>query len=162
MPLRVNLRQLEKKNLDLRGGLPSAELELEGVDELIKVPRPLWHDLHVQLLERSLLVTGHLRLVLECECGRCLRPFSMALDFPDWTIHLPLEGEDKVAVDNDCVDLTPLVREDILLAFPQHPLCDSDCAGLLVPSASSANQANAARQTTEGASAWAALNKLKL
>ena len=45
-----------------------------------------------------------------------------------WTLHLPLEGEDKVTVENDCVDLTPFVREDILLEFPQHPLCKPDCA----------------------------------
>ena len=40
------------------------------------------------------------------------------------------EGEDRVAVDNDCVDLTPYLREDILLEFPQHPLCKPECRGL--------------------------------
>ena len=47
-----------------------------------------------------------------------------------WIADLPLVGEEKVAVDNDCVDLTPYLREDILLAFPQHPLCEPDCRGL--------------------------------
>ena len=36
----------------------------------------------------------------------------------------------QVAIENDCVDLTPFVREDILLEFPQHPLCKPDCGGL--------------------------------
>ena len=44
--------------------------------------------------------------------------------------HLPLEGEEAVSVVNDCVDLTPYVREDILLEFPQHPLCEPECRGL--------------------------------
>ncbi len=35
-----------------------------------------------------------------------------------------------VPIKNDCVDLTPWVREDILLGFPQHPLCRPDCGGL--------------------------------
>jgi uncharacterized metal-binding protein YceD (DUF177 family) len=34
-------------------------------------------------------------------------------------------------VENDCVDLTPYLREDIFLALPQHPLCATDCQGLL-------------------------------
>jgi uncharacterized metal-binding protein YceD (DUF177 family) len=48
----------------------------------------------------------------------------------NWTLHLPLEGADAVPVDNDCVDLTPHAREDMLLEFPQHPLCGEDCRGL--------------------------------
>ena len=40
------------------------------------------------------------------------------------------QGDDKALVVNDCLDLTPYVREDILLALPLHPLCGSDCGGL--------------------------------
>jgi len=39
---------------------------------------------------------------------------------------LPLEGEEKTPVDNDCVDLTPFAREDMLLEFPQHPVCEPE------------------------------------
>ena len=31
---------------------------------------------------------------------------------------------------DDSVDLTAVIREDILLAFPAHPVCDPHCAGL--------------------------------
>jgi len=60
---------------------------------------------------------------------------------------------------NDSVDLTPYLREDIFLAFPQHPLCKSDCRGL------AASQPDKGRKTTRpepDASPWAALDKLKL
>src|SRR6184192_4185872 len=52
------------------------------------------------------------------------------LEIKDWACHLPLQGEEAAPIVNDCVDLTPYVREDILLSFPQHPLCDRDCRGL--------------------------------
>ena len=74
--------------------------------------------------------TGSLTLTLDCECVRCLKTFEHELKLTDWALHLPLEGEEKVPVENDCVDLTPFVREDILLEFPQHPLCKPDCRGL--------------------------------
>ncbi len=74
---------------------------------------------------------GQLQLTLECECVRCLRPFQNHLVLKRWACHLPLLGEEKVLVVDDCVDLTPWLREDILLAYPQHPLCEPKCSGLL-------------------------------
>ena len=130
MPLTVNLRHLEEHNVRLRGELPVAELDLETGDEMIQVVGPLRYDVEVQKLEDALLVRGSLQLGLECHCVRCLQSFTRRLELKGWTCHVPLEGEDRVAVVNDCVDLTPLVREDMLLEFPQHPLCKPDCGGI--------------------------------
>ena len=130
MSLKVNLRHLEEHGIHLKGELPAAELDLGVNDELIRVEKPLRYDLTVELLHDAVLVTGSLALPLECECARCLKKFETELKLAGWALHLPLEGEDKVSVENDCVDLTPFMREDILLDFPQHPLCKPDCAGL--------------------------------
>jgi len=112
--------------------------------------------------ESSILVQGRLGLTLRCECVRCLRGFEYRLAFDSWSCLFPLEGEDKVLVCNDCVDLTPYVREDIVLAFPQHPLCEPECRGLLVASPNGARPSRGASITADLSSAWAELNKLKL
>jgi uncharacterized protein len=155
--LQFNLRHLEEHALRLKGEVPVAELDFGVTDELIRLEKPLRHDLQVESLHDSILVTGSLRLELDCECGRCLKPFKYELALKDWALHLPLEGEDKVSVDNDCVDLTPFVREDMLLEFPQHPLCKPDCAGLKKKARVQAVGPEAARP-----SGWAELDKLKL
>jgi uncharacterized protein len=142
--------------------LPAAELEIDTHDEVIQVAHPLQHDLEVQKLEDGLLVQGRLHLVLECQCVRCLKPFQYHLDLERWTCHLPLQGEDSVAVTSDCVDLTPYVREDILLEFPRHPLCNPDCRGLPGVSAGGTTNRSGAGKTEVGSPAWAELNKLKL
>jgi len=59
------------------------------------------------------------------------------------------------------VDLTPFAREDILLEFPQHPLCDPECSGLPNSSVGKAKKNSGAGKTEAGSSAWAELNKLK-
>ncbi len=161
MPLLINLRHLETKSIELRGELLAAELDLEGVDELIHVPQAITYELVAQLLDDSVLVQGRLQLQLECECARCLKPFVKPLDLSRWAAHLPLEGEDKVAIDNDCVDLTPFLREDILLRFPQHPLCEPGCCGLSNTPPGSELKPSGASQKVETSSAWAELNKLK-
>src|ERR1035437_2518462 len=153
--LKFNLRHLEEHEIHLHGELPVAELDLGVNDELIHAKKPLRYDLTVEQLHDSLLVTGSLWLMLDCECSRCLKPFQFELALTGWALHLPLEGEDKVAIDNDCVDLTPFVREDMLLDFPQHPLCRPDCAGL---KSKAARKAEAVKKPA--AEAWAKLDKL--
>jgi len=160
MPITVNLRHLEAHNKRLTGELPVEELDLDLRDEMVQAPWPLEYDLEVQKLDEDLLVQGKLRLVLTCQCVRCLKPVERAVELDPWACHLPLQGEEAVPVTNDLVDLTGSIREDILLEFPQHPLCDPECGGL-------PNSLNGKKKTagstgrTEGPSAWSELNKLK-
>jgi uncharacterized protein len=156
--LKFNLRHLEEGEIHLQGELPVAELDFGVTDETVRAEKPLRYDLHVEQLHDSLLVTGSLRLTLDCECVRCLKVFKYELQLDDWTVHLPLEGEDKVSVNNDCVDLTPFVREDTLLEFPQHPLCQPDCAGL----SKKIKASEAENKEDPKPLAWVELDKLKL
>jgi uncharacterized protein len=160
MPIKVNLRHLEPHDFHLEGELPAEELELDIRDELVTAPKPLKYDLEVQKLEDSLLVQGSLSLPLACECVRCLKPFEFNLILKPWTVHLPLEGEDAVPIVSDCVDLTPYIREDILLEFPQHPVCSAECRGL-PKSMLGKGKKSSSPSPEAGSPAWAELNKLK-
>jgi uncharacterized protein len=163
MPLTVNLRHLESRNLVLCGELPLAELDFALRDDMIRATQPLHYDLEIELLDDALLVQGLLQLTLECQCVRCLKDFEFDLELDPWTLHLPLEpmeGEEAVSIKNDCVDLTPMMREDILLGFPQHPLCMPDCGGLKQAGVGKARKI--AGKDESKPSAWAELNKLKL
>lgn len=162
MPLTVNLRHLEEHGIRVRGELPVQELDLDLRDEIIQAEQPLVYDLEVQKLEDGLLVQGRLRLELRCECVRCLKPFAYPLELRDWTRHVPLTGDEKAVVAGDCVDLTPYLREDILLEFPQHPLCEANCGGLSESYTGKAKKTSDAVRAKRGASsAWAELDKLK-
>ncbi|MGO8766918.1 MAG: YceD family protein [Limisphaerales bacterium] len=151
--LTVNLRHLDAHELHLKDELPVKDLDLDLHDEMIRAEKPLHYDLHIEKLHDAILVQGKLDISLDCQCVRCLKSFPQKLKLDHWALHLPLEGDEKVAVDNDCVDLTPFLREDILLEFPQHPLCKPDCQGLR-----KINEKNRAQSE----SAWSELNKLKL
>ena len=160
MPLTFNLRHLENKSLHLRGELSPRDLDAEGLDELIAMRQPVQYDLWLERLQNSVLVQGNLSVILDCECVRCLKKFQHPVELDPWSVDLPLIGEEKVPVENDCVDLTPLIREDILLAFPQYPLCENECSGL--PKAHEKGQRGAdAGQQDEASSLWAELDKLK-
>jgi uncharacterized protein len=155
--LLVNLRHLEAHEMHVQGELSAAELDFGLRDEMIRVEQPLRYDFIVEKMHDALLVTGSLQLILDCRCVRCLKSFEQRLVLEDWACHLPLAGGEKVPVNNDCVDLTPFVREDILLEFPQHPLCKPDCGGLKKGKAHKTGGKDVAMS-----SAWAELDKLKL
>ena len=160
MPRTFNLSHIDTKELRLKGELPAVELDIETADEVIHPASPLKYNLEVQKLDDSILVRGDARLSLDCDCVRCLKLFRHELELKDWAALLPLSGEDRIVVANDSVDLTPYLREDIVLAFPQHPLCKPDCDGL--PKTNIGKAKKPASPASQEEDRWAALNKLKL
>lgn len=162
MRVTVNLRHLEERTVRLKGELPPADLEFDTLqDDLVQVNQPLEYDVEVEKQDVNLLVGGSLFLELDCQCKRCLKPFKHEILLEPYHAYVPLEGEDAAPVANDLVDLTPFFREDTLLAFPQHPLCSEDCAGLANASGSKTTKPDKSPQGGDNASAWAELNKLK-
>jgi uncharacterized metal-binding protein YceD (DUF177 family) len=93
--LSINLRHLEEHEIHLEGELTAAELDFGLRDEMIRAEQPLRYDLAVEKMDDALLVTGSLRLILDCQCVRCLKSFKHRLVLEDWTCHLPLAGEER-------------------------------------------------------------------
>lgn len=98
--------------------------------------------------------------MLACTCVRCLKPFERALQLRDWACEL-VPGDEETPVSHDCVDLTLRVREDMLLAIPQHPLCGPECRGLSSGPASQTPPPGEDHRPIGGAAVWSELNKLK-
>jgi uncharacterized metal-binding protein YceD (DUF177 family) len=160
MPITVNLRHLAHKNVQLEGEISPQELDVEDPDEMIHTREPLRYDLEVEQSGNTLLVEGKLDFNLNCECVRCLKPFKFPIKIDPYNLFVPLEGEDKAPINNDLVDLTPYLREDILLAFPQHPLCEAECDR--VPESTGSKEFGTPTKGAKGEkSAWDELNKLK-
>lgn len=162
MTVVCQIHELRQRPAELRGELSPRELGLEGWDAMLHFEWPLQHHLWAELIGGNLLVRGWLCLPIECDCVRCLRRFPSEVRLTDWSVMLALEGEERVCVHNDAVDLTPFIREDIVLALPQHPLCQPDCLGLPYQSKGTASAA-LGRDSSEGPpSVWAELDKLNL
>lgn len=158
MAVTVNLRHLENdKKVLLEGEVSAAELDVLEVDEMIHPNAPLLYELEVERSGKNLLLTGELKMKLDCECVRCLKPFQHEVRLEAYQGVVPLEGEEAARVENDMVDLTPYLREDILLAFPHHPVCAAECDRL--PSSQIREEPGGSAQGKE--SAWDELNKLK-
>lgn len=95
-------------------------------------------DLHGTLrLSRTaqgLYAQGRLRAGWPADCVRCLESFNQALsiELHDLFVYPPSEAADPIlqVPETGILDLSPLVREYLLLDVPLQPLCRPDCKGL--------------------------------
>jgi uncharacterized protein len=81
---------------------------------------------------RGVLVQGLLHTQLQGECARCLDEAQITLDVPveELFVYPPEPDAAFVIDDSGMMNLAPLIREETMLAMPQHTLCRPDCAGL--------------------------------
>lgn len=108
--------------------------------ELVVVPEgaPLALDLRVESVTEGVLVTGTVTADTRGECGRCLAPVRDALvvelcelfAYPDSATDSTTAADEVSRVEDDYVDLEPVVRDAVVLGLPFTPLCRPDCAGL--------------------------------
>ena len=118
--------------------------------------------------EKDIFLNGTIEGRLSGQCGRCLEPYVFALhrEFslvlsPQPPLGQEIElgqelREDELSTsfyheDNDVIDVSTLVYEQILLTLPSVPLCKEECLGLCAQCGTDLNQEICACQQTKQA-----------
>jgi uncharacterized protein len=110
-----------------------------GLDTL-RVPdgAPLVLDLQLQAVTEGVLVTGTVVTTVAGECGRCLDPVEQVFTvdvvelfaYPDSSTDRTTDDDEVERIEDDLINLAPVVRDAVVLGLPITPLCRPDCAGL--------------------------------
>ena len=117
---------------------------------------PVRYDLVVQKLGGQLLVTGRVSAVLRLPCARCAEMFSTTVaDSSFLRDYLLQVGQREV-------DLTPDLREAILLELPRFAVCRENCAGLCPQCGKNLNQGACGCRPPPARGAWSALDGLRI
>jgi len=107
-------------------------------------------------------VTGTVSASWSGECRRCLEPAAdAAVATVDERYQYAVTDPDAFPIDNDQLDLVPLVREAVLLELPDAPLCRPDCAGLCGVCGANLNAGECGCRTQQADPRWAALDELR-
>lgn len=104
------------------------EGEVDAVDlneELVKPFGGIRYALTAQAFGTELLVRGRLEQDFDLVCCRCGKDFDTTVRVEDFTtsVEIPAKAE--------FVDLTDEIRESIILALPNYPVCDEACPGVV-------------------------------
>lgn len=110
----------------------------------VELAGPIDGTIRLQRTNRGILLRGTVAAPLRRTCARCLDPYvetvhlELAEEFlptvdPQRGVPLPAPAEDEEALAIDAqhqIDLTPVLRDELVLTEPMHPLCRPDCPGL--------------------------------
>jgi uncharacterized protein len=141
--MRYNVAQLLKQHSGTTR-THVVDVELPNLDEELQLRAPVQGEVTFMRTSDGVLVTGVLHTEVEISCDRCLEPFVVPVSISleesflatvDILTGMPVEleeGADRaVLIDSQhTLDLTEVVRQDILVALPMHPVCSPDCRGL--------------------------------
>lgn len=127
--------------------IPDEGLELT-IDEtlesdVIKLVSPVKGQLRIRKIMPEVVIQGEITASAEFECSRCLKNYTSEISAPIIVTYHPAEGlkaegkreirEDELETGfyfGDELDLTELLKEQILLNVSMKPLCSETCKGM--------------------------------
>lgn len=169
--MRIELASLDGAKREFAHAYAPGELFLEeGRLRLLEPPvvsgeiRPEGRRAHVR---------GHVAARLQVDCDRCLKPVDFPVDSKfkleyvsaeDYqaqeAVELTEADLDLSVFDGEVIDIDELVTEELLLAVPDHVLCQEECKGLCPNCGADRNLAECDCRTEEVDPRWAGLKEL--
>lgn len=132
-PFRVNVRDLLNRPGEMREHRFQVAVREPLGEGLVSVREGSELDLDVRLesVHEGILVSANIDAVAEGECSRCLIDVSLPVEVEFQELFAYHSGEAfEFEVQDDHVDLEPLIRDAVVLALPFQPVCRPDCPGL--------------------------------
>jgi uncharacterized metal-binding protein YceD (DUF177 family) len=151
--VKIHLNQIPPDGLHLAG---EEDCPLGDLADVLCIG-PLRYDLDVGVSDGALWAQGAIAQTVELSCVACLDKFEHEISIPAFALHTDLHGPETI-------DITPILREDILLNLPAHPHCDRDggqiCKG--VKSRREVDDSTGQVEVEKREHDWGELDKLKL
>jgi len=142
----------EEHPLELTEEIPAEVLGLDSASA--RAEQPIMAEVTVQKEEEDFLVTGWAVTTLSLVCGRCA-------GWLPWPIRARVEHLFEGPHPN-CIDLTPFIREDILLELPLNAACQLGADGRCPVTGELYQPPPETSGTLAGEEVWEALSKIKL
>ncbi len=112
----IHLNELPADGKVFDGEIRNDVFNLPAKDDPRFVP-PVEFSLTVRVDGPDVVVEGSISARFEMECARCGQWLPMDVELGNYYSQEPRDGRDTL-------DLTALIREDILLALPGYPRCE--------------------------------------
>jgi uncharacterized protein len=151
----IELADVTEEGQTYEGEEPPESLELTEDDD-VAAAGPVTYRLAASRAGDSLVVRGEVEASIRFLCSRCSAAFQRKIVDRDF-----LRVFEDVHWDAT-VDLTPDLRETIILAFPTSPLCSPDCHGLCPQCGKNLNAGSCMCTPRSRDGRWGALDGLRL
>ena len=159
----VDVHDLPPEGREISGELDSSLFQLEQGGP--QAASPLRYHLRIFRDGDNALLSGSINADFTFECVLCLERYTDRVLLAEYSAEIPINGKTPT------VDLTDVLREDILLALPGHPHCSDGTlhprccpAAELFPPSSEYSEDHPEEPHTSGGppDVWGALDQLHL
>ena len=157
----IDVARLHVDGEVLAGADPVAILDWDPADALFQPAGDVAYRLRAERLLGELLVRGTVSASFTSVCSRCGDPMTFPVEDKEFCVSVPIPAGIEF------VDLTEELREAILIALPNYPVCSAECRGVC-PRCGKRLGKSPCKCSPKGAmemetpSAWEALNQLNL
>jgi uncharacterized protein len=169
--MRVELAGLENGKGAFSHTYAPSELVLE--DERLSIIGPPVVSGNVRQKGQTVRVTGRVSGRVQVECDRCLKPVEVPVDSKfdveyvtteeyqaQQALELTEADLNLSIFDGEAIDIDALVTEELLLAVPDHILCDENCKGMCPGCGVNNNSVECGCETKAMDPRWAGLKEL--
>ena len=148
----VDVARLDEEGESFSGETAAGLLDLDA-DPICTPEGGITYQIHVERIGSELLARGRVSHRFQCKCSRCADRFALEVVDPSFFADYP------VAEGTEYVDLTPEMREAIILILPGYPVCREECKGLCARCGANLNRETCACGPAPDSS-WAVLDLL--
>ncbi|WP_419819153.1 YceD family protein [Glaciibacter flavus] len=132
-PYTVNVRDIVHRPGEMR----EQRLEIPITEDLgeglvaVRAGDTIDAELRLESVHEGILVSADVSATASGVCGRCLIDMEQGVEVEIQELFAYSLGEAfEFEVQDDHVDLEPLIRDAVVLALPFQPVCRPDCPGL--------------------------------
>lgn len=169
--MKINIHAISDEGLDLDDDISADDLGLTPDD--VEIEGTCYLSLRVRKLGVGFHVQGRVRARVVQTCARCLEPAPHAIE-PTFQMLYQEAGTAGDRTDEELrsqdlgvsfyqsheIDLSPEIRQALLLAMPTKPLCREDCRGLCPTCGATLNAGPCACARKDGEPAGGTLDDL--
>ena len=118
----------------------------------VEFPRPLHTKVRARYLASDISVSGSVHTTMTFTCARCLEKFSRPIDS---------QFEQHFEHDLATIDVTPEIRESVIVDIPLIATCKEDCKGICPTCGVNRNTTVCRCDAPPAHAAWNALKNVK-
>ena len=169
--MRIELASLERGHGSFNHSYSTDELALD--DDRVRVIVPPVVSGEIRQKGQGLRVTGKVTGRVQVECDRCLKAVELGVDSKfdvDYVTAEDYQAQQEAELteadldlsifDGETLDVDELVKEELLLAVPDHVVCNTDCKGMCAVCGADKNSVDCDCENRQVDPRWAGLEKL--
>lgn len=155
MAVIIDIPKIPPEGAEYEGEEPAEVFDL-APDSAYAPEGPMRYRVRAMVVANQLVVQGRIEADFRAECCRCGVFCSTSVSESSFLRDYLLQAGQLE------VDVTPDLREALLLAMPQFPLCSEACEGLCPQCGRNLNSGACGCRPPPSVGAWSALDGLKL